>query len=219
MSWATTWARGGVSCSRRVDTQLRRLLAACPDSAGPDCGCDRIHSIARRGSDPRMDHITFARFSDRQQAAAGIRGMRARVAHGVRIAVHPGAYDAATFEETLRHGADFGDSDLRHALLLGVASGLLGGAGLGVALAVFSLFPGTIVQGALFGGFMGALAAFLVVSLLGPNLVDHRLHKLVKGLRASEVVVTVHTDDREAADRVREALEASGARVAEKSVA
>ncbi len=166
-----------------------------------------------------MDHITFARFSDRQQAAAGIRGMRARGAHGMRIAVHPGAYDAATFEETMRHGGDLGDSDLRHALALGVAAGLLGGAALGLALAIFGVFPGTVVQGAVFGGFMGALAAFLVVSLLGPNLVDHRLRHLVKGLRASEVVVTVHTDDRESADRVREALEASGARVAEKSVA
>lgn len=166
-----------------------------------------------------MDHITFARFSDRQQAAAGIRGMRARVAHGARIAVHAGSYDEATFEESVRHGSDFGDSDLRHALALGVAAGLAGGAGLGVALSLFDVFPGSLVQGAIFGGFMGALAAFLVVSLLGPNLVDHRLRKLVRGLGASEVVVTVHTHDRDAADRVREALEASGARVAEKSVA
>jgi hypothetical protein len=189
------------------------------DSSQQACAAGRMRGALRPWSDPRMDHITFARFSDRHQAAAGIRGMRARGAHGVRIAVHPGAYDAAAFEESLRHGGDFGDSDLRHALALGVAAGLLGGAGVGVTLAAFSVFPGTLLQGALFGGFMGALAAFLVVSLLGPNLVDHRLHKLVKGLRASEVVVTVHTDDREAADRVREALEASGARVAEKSVA
>lgn len=189
------------------------------DSSQQACAAGRMRGALHPCSDPRMDHITFARFSDRQQAAAGIRGMRSRVAHGVRIAVHPGAYDAATFEETLRHGGDFGDSDLRHALALGVAAGLLGGAGLGIALAAFSVFPGTMLQGSLFGGFMGALSAFLVVSLLGPNIVDHRLHKLVKGLRASEVVVTVHTEDREAADRVREALEASGARVAEKSVA
>ena len=41
----------------------------------------------------------------------------------------------------------------------------------------------------------------LPTRLLGPNLVDRRLHKLVKGLAANEIVVTVHTDDRDAADR------------------
>jgi len=166
-----------------------------------------------------MDHITFARFSDRQHAAAGIRGMRACDAHGVRIAVHPGAYDAAEFEETILHGADFGDSDLRHALFLGVFGGMIGGGGVGVALSAIGLFPGTMAQGALFGGLMASLAAFLVMSMMGTSIVDHRLKKLVKGLRSSEVVVTVHTADRVSADRVREALEASGARVAEKSVA
>ena len=166
-----------------------------------------------------MDHITFARFPDRQQAAAGIRGMRKSDAHGLRICVHPGGYDVAAFEDSLRYGADFGDSGLRHALVLGLAAGLIGGAGIGLLLAETGLFPGTYVQGAVFGAVMAGLASFLAVSLLGPNLVDRRLHKLVKGLAANEIVVTVHTDDRDAADRVRAALEASGARVAEKSVA
>ena len=171
------------------------------------------------GSNTRMDHITFARFTNRQQAAAGIRGMRDSDAHGLRICVHPGAYDVAAFEDSLRYGSDFGDSGLRHALVVGVALGLVGGAGIGLLLAATGLFPGTYAQGALFGALMAGLASFLVVSLLGPNLVDRRLHRLVKGLTENEIVVTVHTDDRDAADRVRAALEASGARVAEKSVA
>jgi hypothetical protein len=90
-----------------------------------------------------MDHITFARFTDRQQAAAGIRGMRKSDAHGLRICVHPGGYDVAAFEDSLRYGSDFGDSGLRHALVLGLAAGLLGGAGLGLLLAETGLFPGT----------------------------------------------------------------------------
>lgn len=166
-----------------------------------------------------MDHITFARFPDRKHAADGIRGMRANGKAGLRISVHPSSCDAAAFDQLLQHSGDLTETGLRHSLVVGTAAGITFGAGFGSILAWAGIFPGSVGQGLMFGAFMGVLLGIVMMAIFGVGFMDQRLQRLARGLQSGEVVLTVHTLDRNAAANVRAALVSNGARVAQKALA
>ena len=165
-----------------------------------------------------MDHITFARFPDRQQATEGVNCLRQSVSNA-QIFMHWGAKDTASFDQQVEHSGEFGETDLRHALLLGAGLGLLTGAALGAVLSLVQLFPGALVHGIGFGALMGLLVGLLIMSIVGTGLIDRRLQRLTRNLHAGEVVIKVRTPDRAAHQLAHKALLQSGAEVAEKAVA
>lgn len=165
-----------------------------------------------------MDHITFARFADRQRATEGLKSIRQSVSNA-EILVHWGIKDMASFEQAVQHSGESGETDVRHAMFLGAVVGLLTGAVLGAVLAVVQIFPGTLLQGVAFGALMGTLVGLLMMAIVGSGLMDRRLQRLTRDLHDGEIVVTVRTEDRSGHERVRQALQQCGAEVADKSVA
>lgn len=71
----------------------------------------------------------------------------------------------------------------------------------------------------MFGAFMGVLLGIVMMAIFGVGFMDQRLQRLARGLQSGEVVLTVHTLDRNAAANVRAALVSNGARVAQKALA
>lgn len=165
-----------------------------------------------------MEHVTFARFADANSAREGIATVRERTHDAARILVHLGARDAAEFEQVAQHSGDFAETDLRHALVVGVGTGGITGVVLGAVLGALGVFP-DLLLGAAFGALMGVMVGLVMMSVFGSGLVDRRLQRLTRDLHAGEVVVTVRYRDRATAALVHEALTANGATVADKSVA
>ncbi|MFN7672537.1 MAG: hypothetical protein ACK595_04385 [Planctomycetota bacterium] len=164
-----------------------------------------------------MQHVIFARFPDRDRAATAIRSIAAGGDRSAEVVAHFGASNAQEFEQVVQHSGAAAETDVRHALVVGVLSGGLTGALLGPLLAAIDLFPGTTGQGALFGVVMGVLVGLLMMSVFGSGLMDTRLRRLTRDLRRGEVVVTIRTANRPDAERIREACVAHDAEVAEKS--
>lgn len=164
-----------------------------------------------------MEHITFARFPDRQLAMAGVLALRDSVTSTFEVVAHFGSTSDSEFEQVVQHSGEVAESDLRHALVVGCATGTASGALFGLTLAVVEIFPGTAWQGMGFGSLMGFLIGVLVMSILGRSLMDGRLRKLTKGLQSGEVVITVRSNDRVASARIQQSLVEHGARIAQKS--
>lgn len=165
-----------------------------------------------------MDHITFARFPDRQRATEGLNSIRKSDSRA-EVLMHWGAKDAASFEQQVQHSGEFGETDVRHAMLLGSGIGLLAGAAFGALLAFVEIFPGTAMHGLVFGAVMGVLVGLLMMSIIGTGLMDRRLMRLTRDLHEGQVVLTVRTKDRAAHDLAHRTLAKYGAEIAEKSVA
>ena len=165
-----------------------------------------------------MDHITFARFADQQQATEGVNSIRKSVSNA-QILMHWGAKDTASFDQEVQHSGESGETDVRHAMVLGAILGLSIGATFGAVLSLVNLFPGYLVNGIEFGGLMGVLVGLLMMSIMGSGLIDKRLKRLTRNLHVGEVVITVRTKDRATHELAHQALLQSGAEIAEKSVA
>lgn len=164
-----------------------------------------------------MEHITFVRFRDKRHAVAGLRAMRQYPGADPQIVAHLGATDAASLEHEVQQAGTFPETDLRHALVIGITAGLVAGSAFGALLASVGIFPGTVWQGAGFGALMGVLVGLLMMSILGTGLMDRRLQRVTRNLQPGEVVLTVRTTDRETCDQVNAALLGTGAQIAEKS--
>lgn len=186
-----------------------------PPANGSQClACPRPHGTY----DGAMDHITFARFSDQQQATDCINSIR-KSDSNAKVLMHWGAQDTASFDHELQHSGESGETAVRHAMVLGGILGLLSGAALGAVLSLTNLFPGDLVNGIEFGALMGVLVGLLMMSIMGSGLMDRRLKRLTRNLHAGEVVITVRTNDRATHELAHQALLHSGAEIAEKSVA
>lgn len=186
--------------------------------AGPGYASSAIPAPTPAPYRARMEHVTFARFGDARSARDGITAIRERTHGAAEILVHLGARNAAEFEQVVQHSGESAETDLRHALVVGVGSGGITGAVLGAVLGALGVFPDFLL-GAAFGVLMGVLVGLVMMSVFGSGLVDRRLQRLARGLQAGDVVVTVRCHDRATGELVREALNANGATVAEKSVA
>ncbi len=166
-----------------------------------------------------MQHVLFARFADRHQALSAMDSVQHVAGEGSELLAHFGVEDDNAFEQSVQHSGLLAESDLRHARIVGATSGALAGALGGMGLRLLGIFPGTLVQGAVFGAFMGVLVGLVMMSIFGAGLMDRRLRKLAKGIGSKDVVVTVRTPDRPACERARRSLLECGAEVAEKSQA
>lgn len=164
-----------------------------------------------------MQHITFARFADSNQAEVTVRALRERPAGDAEVLAHFGATSDTEFEQVVQHSGEFAQTDLRHALVVGSITGTLSGAALGIVLSLFDLLP-SIALGMGLGALMGFLVGLVMMPILGSGLMDRRLQRLVKGLRAGEVVLTVRTTNRAACTSVNELLTEHGAQIAEKGM-
>lgn len=166
-----------------------------------------------------MQHITFARFPDHDSAMGAVQRIQQRIRAGAgndAVLVHTGARNAADFEQQAQHSPTF-ESDQRHALVLGTVVGCASGAVCGLLLAGIGILPAGLGLGAAFGALMGVLVGIVMMSVFGAGLLDRRLQRLTRDLRAGEVVVTVRTADRQTTDQVVRLLEEAGAEVAAKS--
>jgi hypothetical protein len=165
-----------------------------------------------------MKHVLFARFHDNERAAAAIRMIQGRARSGPEMVAHIGAVGPGEFEQVVQHSGVAVETDVRHALVVGVAAGGTTGAALGAALAAVDLFPGTLGHGAMFGAIMVLLVGLLMMSIFGSGLMDGRLRRLTQDLRRGDVVLTVRAANREDCDMARAACVEHGADVAEKGV-
>lgn len=166
-----------------------------------------------------MRHIVFARLPDADRTARALQRLREAAPADTEVLVHRDAVDPVKFEEQIQHSGNLGESDLRHALVLGALLGSSLGAIWGMLLALIGLFPGSVGWGAAYGALMGLLVGMLMMSIVGTGLIDRRLRRLARGLGAGEVLLTVDAPNREVADMVIHLLERDGAHVAEKGIA
>lgn len=161
-----------------------------------------------------MEHVLFAKFPDQARVAAAIESVQRG---GAKVVTHRGVADRQAFEQIVQHSGVAAETDLRHALVVGITSGGVVGCAFGALLSAIAIFPGTLGQGAVFGALMGVLVGFVMMSIFGSGLMDGRLRRLIQTLHRGDVVVTVHAPDRPTCDQVREVLLQNGAVVVEKS--
>ncbi len=161
-----------------------------------------------------MEHVLFAKFPDPARADTAIETVQKNGAH---VVTHYGVADDQAFEQVVQHSGVAAETDLRHALVVGIVSGGVVGCACGALLSVFGIFPGTAGQGAVFGALMGVLVGFVMMSIFGSGLMDGRLRRLIRSMHRGEVVVTVRAPNRQTCDQVRDVLVRNGALVVEKS--
>jgi hypothetical protein len=148
-----------------------------------------------------MRHVIYALFDDPKEEEAALQEMDA-------LGISREAAHVTEHRQDIRDTElNFGESDARHGLLLGVLIGAVGGAVLGGLL--YGSFSAEIVIG---GALIGAVISGLAGALVGTGLVDTRLLSIRRELKRGKILVTVEPEGLTTTDAVRAVFHKHGAR-------
>lgn len=161
-----------------------------------------------------MQHVLFARFPDGETARSALEAVRG-AGVDADTQVHEPAHGAVPLEASVV-ARTFAETDGRHGVLVGLSTGVLGGALVGGILSTAGILAPTLPVAVGFGALTGALVGVLMSGLFGIGLLDRRLSLLIEGLRSGEVIVTFTVADAAGERRLQRLLEEKGARVAGK---